>query len=371
MTAGLRNKVLVALCAAILVGILTAGLWPFHAPKNEVSWSSDGNGLRFGSYGLILGPGTFGLGALKDESSCSIEVLLQPAVIQGSTILAFYTPENLSVKFSLHQSIDDLLLRRATVHGQSPATARLYVGHLFRKNEQLFVTISSNGQGTTVYVNGALVRTSPGFGFSIKDLTGQLIIGNHPLVDNGWQGHLKGLAIYDRELSATEVLRHYDAWMNHPAKIKTEIPLALYLFNEGVGNVAHNQMNSETNLRIPERYFVVHPPFLQLPWDEFQPSWSYCQDILVNIGGFVPFGFFFCAYFGQVRGFHRAVLATVVLGAVVSLTIEVLQAFLPTRDSGMTDIITNTLGTSIGAMLYSSQPAQALFARMGLGGRQQ
>jgi glycopeptide antibiotics resistance protein len=122
-----------------------------------------------------------------------------------------------------------------------------------------------------------------------------------------------------------------------------------------MGTVVHEQMNSGIDLHIPEHYFVLHAPFLRSPWDEFDPSWSYVKNVLINIGGFVPLGFFFCAYFSSVRHFNRVVLATIVVGALISLTIEVLQSYLPTRDSGMTDIITNTLGTGIGAALCTGK----------------
>jgi glycopeptide antibiotics resistance protein len=164
-------------------------------------------------------------------------------------------------------------------------------------------------------------------------------------------------------------LQHYNAWRtNQNAEIKNEGPIELYLFNEGSGTIVHNQINSENDLRIPGHFFVLHAPFLERPWDEFQPSWSYWKNVLINIAGFVPLGFFFCAYFVSVRPLNRAVLATILLGAAISLTIEVLQAFLPTRDSGMTDLITNTLGTVIGTALYSSKSVQAIFAAVGLGG---
>jgi VanZ family protein len=78
------------------------------------------------------------------------------------------------------------------------------------------------------------------------------------------------------------------------------------------------------------------------------------EDILANIVGFLPFGFALCGYLSS---FHRArtrmtVVVTTVICGCLSLLIETLQTFLPTRDSSMTDVITNLLGGAIGALLY-------------------
>jgi VanZ like protein len=64
----------------------------------------------------------------------------------------------------------------------------------------------------------------------------------------------------------------------------------------------------------------------------------------------------------SVRPIKHAVLTTVLLGFTVSLTIEILQSYLPTRGSGTTDLITNTFGTFIGVKLYASKTRTSFFS---------
>ncbi len=94
------------LCTLVLCGILAAGLWPFHAPRNAVSWLSQRNGLLFGEYGSIVSASTFKANGLQADRSCSLEIWLEPSRVQAwGTILAFYWPESGVVPFALRQSL--------------------------------------------------------------------------------------------------------------------------------------------------------------------------------------------------------------------------------------------------------------------------
>jgi glycopeptide antibiotics resistance protein len=127
---------------------------------------------------------------------------------------------------------------------------------------------------------------------------------------------------------------------------------ALYLFDEHAGKIVHDYAGSGGDLYIPEHFLVLNQIVLEPPWKEILTQQSYLKNILINVAGFVPLGLLFCAYFSSVSRVRYAAAATVILGFTVSFTIEFLQASLPTRFSGVTDIITNTLGICIGVALY-------------------
>ena len=357
-----------AICACVLSGILLAGLWPFRTPTTDVGWLSSGNGLIFGKYGSIVSQVTFDADRLRADGPCTLEIWLAPSQIDFSgTILAFYSPVSRVVPFALRQSLGDLVLLRGS-HDQSSKNARIFVDDAVSGLKPAFFTITSGKTSTAVYRDGALIKKSSDFILSAQGFAGQLIIGNAPSTTDNWSGQVKGLAVYDRELQPAEVSQHFADWTSNKelGLVKDESVVARYLFNEGRGSVAHNQVDSATDLVIPERFFVLHEQFLELPWDEFRWDWSYWKDFAINIGGFIPLGFFFRAYFSTLRKIERATQLTIAFGFAVSLTIEVLQAFLPTRDSGMTDIITNTSGTAVGAILFVWSLKHNWFARAGI-----
>ena len=355
--------ILRAICICVLFGILAAGLWPFHAPRNDVHWSdrgsdteSDRGGLVFGKHGSIVSERSFEPLSSDAESSCTVEIWLQPERSNSSgTILEFYRPATQAIPFSLHQSLSDLVLVR---NGQNHLAKRnrIYIDEAFKSVKPVFITITSSKSATLIYLDGKLTKRVASFEFSGSDLTGELVIANAANTNNSWSGQLNKLAIYGRELLPVEILQHFhekaeDRGNKNASDVGDVDLIADYRFDEGRGSVARSAVTSSPSLLIPERFFVLHQPFLERPWDEFRPDWNYWQDVAVNIFGFIPFGFFFRAYFFLIRKVQRATWLTVTFGFAISLTIEVSQAFMPTRDSGMTDLINNTLGTALGALL--------------------
>lgn len=366
----IKRNALALICLAILCAILTAGLWPFNPfPKNEVSWLEGEDGLRFGDYGSIFSSGTFKTTGSQNEAPCSLEIWIEPgSTYDQNSLVTFYASQN-PAQFRLRQSGDDLfVLREDRDAREFIKTAEIRAGHAFRKGRKLLITITSGTQGTSLYLDAHLVQVSSHFGLTSRDLTGQLIVGGAPLDNDSWSGVWRGLAIYHQDLTLPQVVRHFDMWAKAGpfGTSESERAVAVYKFNERTGRVVRNQINSEPDLYIPEHFEVPRQLLLVRPWDEFQPNWSYCKNLIINVVGFVPLGFFFCAYFSSSGRITRPVLATVIFGGAVSLTIEILQAYIPTRSSGMTDVITNTIGTAIGSALFGWKTVHEMLSKIGI-----
>jgi hypothetical protein len=238
------------------------------------------------------------------------------------------------------------------------------IAHVFRPDRKVLITITSDGRSTAVYLDGEVAMASSTFGLSSKDFLGRLIVGNAPKDYDSWSGKRWGLGVYDQELSAAEIKQHYHVWAegDHPQISEMEHPVALYFFNEKSGRSIHNQVRSGPDLYIPQYYEVADQPFLEPPWKEYYAGWGYYKNLGLNIAAFIPLGFFLCACFTAGGYIRQTALTSVIAGLVVSLTIEILQAYIPTRNSGMTDLITNTLGSGLGAALYGRTRMQNLLA---------
>ncbi|HSZ18523.1 MAG TPA: VanZ family protein [Candidatus Acidoferrum sp.] len=77
------------------------------------------------------------------------------------------------------------------------------------------------------------------------------------------------------------------------------------------------------------------------------------SDFFLNILLFVPFGFGVCAQ-ARKRGASRwnSLLLALAAGAVVSYLVELLQLYIPDRDSGWVDVVSNSMGSVAGFFLF-------------------
>jgi len=362
-----EKRVLALICFGILSVMIVAAFWPFEFhPSNHVTWLSGENGLRFNAGGIVLSSRDFELPDSQSAAGVSLELWLEPSQEKYSTALLSFSSHDNPEQFRLRQSHDFLLVIQELFATSRHTAARwLWVPHAFQAHKRRFIAISSGAQGTTVYLDGIPAESSSTFRIRAKGFSGQFIVGTSPVVYDTWRGKLFGVAVFGRELMATQVAEHYQAWLSGRTElINSDRPAALYTFGERSGTVAHNQVISGPDLAIPASFRVPCKPFLKSPWREFYPNQAYVRDVVINIAGFVPLGFFFCLLFSSSEASRRSVIATIILGAVFSVTIEILQGFIPMRDSGTTDIITNTLGTALGAMLCRSGAVEVLLGKI-------
>jgi VanZ family protein len=364
------RTILGALSLLAVLGILVCTLWPFQPfPPNEVSWLPESQGIRFGKSGVVLTRQPLSAeSGVSTPKPCSLELWMRPVGTQAvSTVLDFYRPDN-PFQFQVRQYHDGLIVSRdfPGLDGKLNRS-KIDLDHGLGAGKLTFLTLSFSERGTFLYLDGVLKETYPKFSLSADELAGQLILGTAPVNSQTWLGEIHGLALYANDLSPETVRQHYQEWLMRAGQEDAEqsARIAAYFFREGQGQTIHAQPNGAADLLIPPHFAVPHQAFLTAPWNEFDPGWEYWADVVRNIIGFMPLGIFLCAFLSFTWAPRRAILLSVLAGFALSLIVEVVQAYLPQRVSGMTDILTNSSGAALGALIGASERTRRHLGRLG------
>ncbi len=361
----MTQKQVGAICIAICAGYMVVGFWPFDfMPQNCLELSPDGNGIQVRPYSIAYSEGpvqwTGSDAPSAKPDSVSIELWLESdsePTGNISSILSIYDgrlPEN----FLIGQWKSELLVRAFACNAQGQVRRReVGVGQALEQGIQRFIAITSGPGGTAFYVDGAPAKIYPKIMLRSDFLQGRLILGSTPQGGHSWTGTLYGLAVFSVPLEVSDLLRHDRLWTGHHLGELSSDPglRALYLFDEGKGKLVRDYSPAKAALVIPEFYHVLRKSILA---QDFATSASHIDDIVINVLGFVPFGFFFLIYMNKAHPGRRLTNAalTVLVSAVISTAIELAQVLLPTRSSSLTDLACNTAGGLLGAMIAMCLP---------------
>ncbi len=346
----MSRKFVILLTVGIWISIFVAGLWPFNfVPENRIRWLPGGAGLRFDGYGQVYSSGPIGSPRTQNGvAEATIELVFTPSRSYGNASAVFSLANQDEISFAIGQSLTDLFLQGPFTQGVGKPVEKLWIDDVCGHAQELFVTVTLDTRHVDIYLDGHLARAFP-VSTRPGNLSGKVVVGHSVKGGGQWSGSVARLAIFEGTLDAAEISQRYEIWtktrhldsdVNHQG--------AAYEFVTPAGDFVRNVGETGSELIIPKTFRLSEPKVLEWP-DHFNRSVA--VDAVINVAGFLPFGLgtCLCLRFWTGWSIARCLALTILVGASVSLVIELLQGFLPTRDSSLADLVTNILGTAIGA----------------------
>lgn len=340
-------RILLILLSCYICILFVAGLWPMNFRQHNKAVLDHQNGLT------VIPPSTA-------YSQHFPEKLLN---VQKFTILI-----DMASDFPASKGFGSIVLYGLDYHhmnflvGQWRSGIELRIGcdghartisfgkkDVFRQGKRSLFAIVYDMNKFVLYHDGEKIatrRTGP-LTFSRWNKSYPLVIGSDAKGHSAWKGAIRSIAIFDRALPENEVQHTY-------ALMRESSPLICYSFaNDNGSTVKDCGSGTPTPLIIPNHFIPYKRAVLELPVKEWNKFPHNLFDIIINLLGFIPLGFFLSMYMTHKNvTFRRSLLVSIAFGFTISFAIEFSQAFLSSRSSSMVDLLDNTLGTAIGACLY-------------------
>jgi len=334
-------------------------IYPFNFfPSNHVQWLSKGPGLYFNGKGIAR---TGRAELISLSKAVSVELLIKERI--GSKnwgpreIFSFYDG-SFSPSLLVGQWDGRIFIYSRFESNESDKWYRLFrTKERFLRGKTQLVTVTFGEVEKAIYINGQLnnrkkveIDDTAGIKFS-----GRFLLGNSPSSRNGWWGEIKGLAIYNRVLLPEEIAAHSIEVMGKGMSGLAKTPgcMALYPFNEGEGDTAKSILGKSRPFIIPTSKNALAGTIFSLPNRNMRIESFPTADFLKNIIFFIPFGILLTAIILKkcALGYFATFLIVTLAGGLFSYLIEFFQLFLPSRNSGLLDIVGNILGSGLGIIL--------------------
>ena len=353
------HKILILSTFAVFLVTMFFGLRPKGFTfLNNVQWLPGRPGIHFEKYSVAYA----NLDKIQDEknrpckSDFSIEIGIEPEVIDRErfrVILALQGVEDSNQiiigqwgSYIIAMNGDDYINKNKT---RRRLEAKISATTL----KPVFISLSTGKNGTNLYVDGQSVISTEEPVVLPKGNHLLLTLGNSVYGQRSWQGNLLGVSLYAQELTLESIRSHFNRWVNtktfDPGNDAN--PLLNYLFDENKGAVVSNNAGDKYPLIIPTWMHLFKKNILVSPWTDFAFNENFIQDLVLNLIGFMPLGFCLCelfVIFGK-NSRKQAILLSMGLCFLVSLAIEIAQAWIPSRSSQFNDVLFNTLGALAGA----------------------
>lgn len=360
------------LYAIFLVGVLLYPYtfrFPYRVEVNNVKWLSQTNGVEFQNVSSIHSSSPINnlYDALFSGNGLTVEAWLASKDHQKKEfprIISFSSDPGFC-NFALVQQGRDLIVRLRTtktdLYGRNPGSV---IKNIFKSDDPVHIVLTNDFHLERIFVNGRLIlqAPSPGGKFSNWEPSYPLVLGNVMTGERTWNGRLFLVAVYKRALSTDEVSKNYRAGksftsteVTNDKRVMDEL-IALYLFNEGSGDIVRDKSGSglAPDLLIPKELRLprnnVYKTFLgnhfPLTLRDFK------RDLIFNILAFVLFGFLLHRIVK--RRFRPAIKTTIfvlIIGLLFLFTLESLQYFVEIRGSEIMDVISGTIGVGIGILV--------------------
>ena len=305
-------------------------------------------GVRFERFGIAYAE----INNLYNPSSSknfTIEIAIKPEIsrfYKFDLIMTIHDGKD-SDQLIIGQWQTGLIIMNGDDYSHKRKTKRISADIFNKPFKKMMLTVKTGDNGTRLYINGKLIKSDPDL--TLMFPAGKKVIltlGNSVYGNNSWNGNIYGFALYDHHLPNKIIENHFKGWkkINSFTGYIDENPLLLFDFDKSESS-SFSEKNSE--LIIPAYFPLLKKRILEAPWvgiDNF-------RDMIINLLGLMPLGFILYALFLNLftMPHKKIILITILICFVISLFIEITQAWIPSRSSQSLDLILNAAGGGLGA----------------------